>query len=236
MKTIIFFGIIRSGNHGLLNTIIKSHKNPIHINNAQLDYKSYIEHSEIEIKDKRSDGKYIGFKGSDCVIISIENRQLNMKEIELFLANVDDVRISILIRNPYNCLSSVSKVYVRENTPSNLKLNVWRNISTDWIKYCEIILDPPPYIYPIIYDKVFSDETNYNEFLRFMGITSKVSKEVKNATQNWGESSWRRQEDQRRMGGTLEDCLYAKDEEFVSFVKSKPEIENLWNNVLKKYF
>jgi hypothetical protein len=226
MKTIIFFGIIRSGNHGLINAILDGYKNPIHINNVVLNYETYKKHSQIQIDKKRSDINYIGFKGCDCVILSIENISIDNKQIDLFLKNVDDVKISVLIRNPYNCISSVYKCHKNEAFV--------RYVVKQWVEYCNIVLHPPAHIHPLIYDKVFTDNGNYNEFMTHVGIRD-VSDEVKTSYTKWGYSSWDIKTDIRRMMGSLDDCLYANNEFIRSIFESNPHVGELWKKVHRKY-
>lgn len=51
MKTILLFGLKKSGNHFIISTILQQYSNYVHINNTVLSYEKYIKFKNIE-KDK----------------------------------------------------------------------------------------------------------------------------------------------------------------------------------------
>ena len=58
MKTIILYGLKRSGNHFLISTILQQFSNCVHINNVKLSYDKYIEWKNIEKTKERIDQAY----------------------------------------------------------------------------------------------------------------------------------------------------------------------------------
>ena len=73
MKTIILYGLRRSGNHYLISTIMQQFNNVIHINDVDLRFDTYNHFKNIKISKRRIDNEWTGFKDAECVIISMEN-------------------------------------------------------------------------------------------------------------------------------------------------------------------
>ena len=79
MKTIIIYGLRRSGNHYLISTILQQFTNYVHINDTILSYEKYNTYKEIEKTVNQIDNDWTGFKDVECVIISIENQLIKKK-------------------------------------------------------------------------------------------------------------------------------------------------------------
>ena len=85
MKTILLFGLRRSGNHFIISTILQQFDLSVHINDVNLSYDKYSEFKNINITSKRANN-YIGFKNADCVIISMENKIIDFKEYQKLIS------------------------------------------------------------------------------------------------------------------------------------------------------
>ena len=120
MKTIIIYGLRRSGNHYLISTILQQFTNYVHINDTILSYEKYNTYKEIEKTVNQIDNDWTGFKDVECVIISIENQLINNYELQLF-NHIYDIHIMMLIRCPYSHFSSVWKVYNKDKMMSCFK-------------------------------------------------------------------------------------------------------------------
>ena len=107
MKTIIIFGLRRSGNHFLISTILQQYSNYVHINNVDnLSYDKYIQYKNIKKDRIRIDHKWTGFKEVDCVVISMENKKIDFDVLDQF-NTLNNCYSIILLRCPYSNFSSV---------------------------------------------------------------------------------------------------------------------------------
>ena len=52
MKTIIVYGLRRSGNHFLISIILQQFSNYVHINNTDLSYDKYVKYKNIKKKKR----------------------------------------------------------------------------------------------------------------------------------------------------------------------------------------
>ena len=125
MKTILFFGLRRSGNHGIIGLILSKYKNSIHINDVKLSYRKYCFFKNIPKYDNiGTHNHYVGFNGVDCIVISMENEIKSFIELQKF-KNIPNLNIILLLRNPYNNLSSVWKIYEKDIKQTILIKNLW---------------------------------------------------------------------------------------------------------------
>ena len=98
----------------------------LHINNLfYLNYKNFVKYKQISITKREKDHSLSGIKNADCVILSLENRNINEKEIKQFIKNERDVNVVLLLRNPYNQLSSAWKVYNKDVEKITSHLKFW---------------------------------------------------------------------------------------------------------------
>jgi hypothetical protein len=85
MKTIILYGLRRSGNHFLISTLLQQFSNYVHINDlSSLSYDNYIKWKNIEKTKECIDNVWTGFKDVECVVISLENKTINNNELDNF--------------------------------------------------------------------------------------------------------------------------------------------------------
>lgn len=226
MKTVLFYGLRRSGNHGILNLFIQHYQNAVHLNDTVLSLDYYNLYKEIEISNVRCDRGYIGFKDADCVIISIENQYIDFHELSKF-NYISGVYRVLLIRNPYHQLSSVWKVY-------NQSVQQLTKIRDLWIYYAELFLseDSIQFI-KIVYDLFYTNKTYRENILRKCAIDKKKVN-ISDFTV-WGDSSYQNKDDARRMLGGLEDCVYSNDNTFVTIVTCDKRVDKLWNRIMELY-
>lgn len=231
MKIIIFYGLKRSGNHFVLSTIMQHYKNIVHINNLnKLNYKIFIKNKDVEITVREKDQWLSGVKGADCVILSLENRTINETEIHKFITNEEDVNVVLLLRNPYNQLSSAWKVYNKdaEKVTSHLKL---------WPSYARYFLNENNnYDFiniRILYDKFCENEEYVKKVFEKLGI-NEVQFD-KDLTIHYQKSSFKNGNQARKCYGSLEDCIFHDDPNFLQLFDTndrKNRFKGLWKKVL----
>ena len=223
MKTIILFGLRRSGNHFIISTILQQFKNSVHINDSYLSYNEYIKYKDIDIKDKSINRIYTGFKNADCIIISIENKDIDYIELEKF-NNISDIYSIILIRNPYNNLSSAWKVYNGNLDKINELINLWQIYANTFINDTKLI--------KILYDKFATDDNYIHNILEKLNIT-KIYIDKKIYIQ-YQKSSFSNPLRKGKCYGYLKDCVFKNNKKFL-ILFNNTKIEDQWNNILIKY-
>ena len=151
MKIIIWHGIRRNGNHGLIQLFLNSlNYRYIFCNNTILNYEEYNSYND-------ENSRFKGYKNVKLLLLSIENKKINLDEIYKFnnFGNSNNIiKKVIIIRNPYNMLASNYK-YFNKNTI------YLEEIIKLWIDYCKFILSENDFI-TIFYDKFYNDD-NYKE-------------------------------------------------------------------------
>jgi hypothetical protein len=221
MKTILIFGLRRSGNHFVISILLQNYKNCIHINNTILSYDNYNIYKNIDISSNRIDGNYTGFKNADCVIISMENKIIDYDELNKF-NEINDLNILLLLRNPYNNLSSVWKVYDKDLVRTNEIIELWQ-------LYAKIFINDKKLI-KILYDE-FSINNNY-----IINILNKIGIENINFDKNiyilHQQSSFEDINQSKKTYSSLESCIYKDDEQFIKLFENT-QIDYLWNEILK---
>ena len=125
MKTIIIYGLRRSGNHYLISTILQQFTNYVHINDTVLSYDKYQKYKDIEKTVTHIDKDWTGFKNVECVIISIENQLINNYDIDKF-HNIPNSYTLMLLRCPYSHFSSIWKVYDKDKPLLIHLIKLWK--------------------------------------------------------------------------------------------------------------
>lgn len=170
MKAVYFFGLRRGGNHGVLKMFF----NPdldlkiVHMNDTRLLVDEYNEFKNINITEHKIEGEYTGFKNSDYAIFSIENGRIKFKELDRLRStnNPDDICVIALLRNPYNQLSSVWKVY-------NNNIGKTQTCIKMWIMYANVFLKADDRINKyILYDKFYTDKEYRDNIIDNLGLDS----------------------------------------------------------------
>ena len=221
MKTIIIFGLIRSGNHFIISTILQQYSNYVHMNCITLSYDKYIKYSNIEKDKDRIDGEWCGFKGTSCVVLSMENKIIDFNVLEKF-NKLNDCYTIILLRCPYSHLSSVWKV-------CNQREDILIKIIKLWKIYAKYFVGDNKLI-KALYDEYASNNSYIINTLKKLGIYANEIK--RNEKIKWQESSFTKNSEKKRTYDTLEGCLFKNDKMFVRLVEDE-EITNLWKFITK---
>ena len=219
MKTIILYGLKRSGNHFLISTILQQFSNCVHINNVKLSYDKYIEWKNIEKTKERIDCDWTGFKGVECVVISLENKIIDNNEFDKF-KNIDNCNFLMLLRCPYCNFSSVWKVYNKNENKLRLSVKLWKIYAKYFLNNNEVI--------KVLYDELATNNNYMYDVLKKLGIDN-IKKVDNNKYIKWQLSSFKKNKTkQKQVYKTLENCIFKDDKDFIRLVKDK-EIDNLWN-------
>lgn len=218
MKTIIIYGLRRSGNHYLISTILQQFTNYVHINDTILSYEKYNTYKEIEKTVSQIDNDWTGFKDVDCVIISIENQLINNYELQLF-NHIYDMHIMMLIRCPYSHFSSVWKVYNKDKTMLTYLIKLWK-------LYAEEFNNPESKnIIKVVYDEYVVNDRYIINTLQKLGINNiNINNDIEIPYQ---KSSFKTNEKQRQVYRTINNCNYKTDINFIKLVKDN-DIATMW--------
>ena len=221
MKTIIIYGLRRSGNHYLISTILQQFTNYVHINDTILSYEKYNTYKEIEKTVSQIDNDWTGFKDVDCVIISIENQLINNYELQLF-NHIYDIHIMMLIRCPYSHFSSVWKVYNKDKTMLTYLIKLWK-------LYAEEFNNPESkHIIKVVYDEYVVNDRYIINTLQKLGINNiNINNDIEIPYQ---KSSFKTNEKQRQVYRTINNCNYKTDINFIKLVKDK-DIATMWKSI-----
>jgi hypothetical protein len=226
MKTIIVYGLRRSGNHLFISTILQNFKNFVHINNNQsFTYANYIKYKDIHKNKERIDLEWTGFKNVDCVLISLENEIIDNNELEYF-KKINNLNVCVLIRCPYCNFSSIWKVYKQNKL-------ILLEIIKLWKIYAEYFKNNNDYI-KVLYDEFSTNDNYLYNILNKLGIKNKNIDRNIYITHQMSSFQGNPQNTQQ-VYKTLDTCVYKDDESFCELVRD-PEIENLWNSIKKLDF
>ena len=224
MKTIIVYGLRRSGNHFLISIILQQFSNYVHINDTNLSYDKYVEYKNIEKKKERNDKRWIGFKDVECVVISLEDKTINNNELDKF-RKIDNCYFLILLRSPYCHFSSIWNAYNKNESRLLEYIKLWKI-------YTEYFIHNNGFI-KVLYDELSSKENYKINLLKKIGINNINKNEYKKIM--WQKSSFINSTHKQLVYKTLENCIFKDDTKFLQLVKDK-EIDNLWNLVRKSAF
>lgn len=219
MKTIILYGLKRSGNHFLISMILQQFSNYVHLNDTCLSYKNYIKWKNIEKDKERVDCGWTGFKDVECVLISIENqKKINNNELDNF-RKIDDCNFLVLLRCPYCHFSSVWEVYDKNESMLLEIIKLWKIYAKHFTNNNEFI--------KVLYDELSTNENYIANLLKKLNID--IKKINKNKYIRWQRSSFNSNSvNKQQVYKTLKNCVFKDDKIFLKLVKDK-EIENLWN-------
>ena len=219
MKTIILYGLKRSGNHFLISMILQQFSNYVHLNDTCLSYKNYIKWKNIEKDKERVDCGWTGFKDVECLLISIENqKKINNNELDNF-RKIDDCNFLVLLRCPYCHFSSVWEVYDKNESMLLEIIKLWKIYAKHFTNNNEFI--------KVLYDELSTNENYIANLLKKLNID--IKKINKNKYIRWQRSSFNSNSvNKQQVYKTLKNCVFKDDKIFLKLVKDK-EIENLWN-------
>lgn len=228
---ILWYGLRRSGNHGIQDLFLNSsNMDFVHLNDTKLNYDKFIEYSNIQKTYKRIDGKYIGFKNIECVLISMENilldnvELLNIKKFDNF-----NVKKILLLRNPINNLASIWKVY---NKNSSILFHV-RNL---WIEYAKLILNTniEEEFIVIIYDKFYKNIEYRNEIFNKIYTNVFCDEKYLNIKNGYATSSFVDIKNEN-LNEYNRYIFYEDDDFFNKEITQNNILIELWKNICEKY-
>jgi hypothetical protein len=224
MKTILLYGQRRSGNHFLISIILQQFQRWVHINDVKLSYKEYITYKNTTTTLGRIDRRYTGFNGVDCVLISMEDKEIDYNELAKF-SSEDDVHSIMLLRNPYNMAASIWE-YSRKNLSITSKsISLWKIYANQYISDIQINLK-------VLYDKLVVDQNYVSECLFNLGIKNTTIDNT--ITQPYQKSSFKDTTLSKKTYGGLADCNFKDDSTFLELFDNEniQYIDKLWNQVL----
>jgi len=227
MKTIILFGLRRSGNHYLISKILQQYTNFVHINDTKLSYNKYDKYKNINAHTERIDEEWIGFKGVECVVISMEDQIIDFNELEKF-NNISDCHILMLLRCPYTNLSSAWTAYRKKTTIAITTIFMWEI-------YAKIFINDNNLI-KILYDEYISNSEYQTKILNKIGITEPKNLNNSHAIQ-WQESSFKHENKNksRQIYKSLNNCACCDDKQFIELFENT-NVNILWDKIMKLRF
>ena len=228
MKTIVLYGLRRSGNHFVISHILNQFTNSVHINDCRnFSFDEYQKYKNIPATKHHSDHTFIGFHGCDCVLISIESAKIDYTELDKF-KDYDEFYPVILLRNPYHNIASAWKIYTENGKPRNDTHSERLNqVIKLWPYYAEEYLKNK--MHTILYDE-YVNSTEYREsILGKLGIESmnnNIPTEVK-----WQKSSFQEEKQAAKTYGSLKDSVFYGEPKFMNIFNNS-SFEILWNKVI----
>lgn len=231
MKSYILFGVQRSGNHGIINLILKSNnKNYVHINNSVLNYNLFNKFSQIEIKNRTNKkGQFIGFKDAEMIILSLENKVIDYTELEKFI----DSKCILLLRNPYNNFASLFKSYENKKLGINRKIKSINFLKKIWKSYAKNILDNNNIII-IIYDLFYKDSNYRNSIFNKLELQYD-EKYLYEISGNGISSFERKNNNASKLNIFSRYEKFLDNELYINLIINDIELRNLWNQIKKKF-
>lgn len=215
MIEILFYGIRRSGNHGIINMITKSLKNSIHINNVKWNAQEYIKSSNTGNIIKGISENYTGFKNTDLVLISTEDSTDFDQKFPI------NLKILILLRDPYNMLASIYKSY-------SGRVQEYMDL---WKKYAKFILSKPHGYKVIIYDKFYKSREYRKDIFDFLGL--EYSELHINEKPGWAKSSFSSKS--TSLDNEYNRYFHYMDDPEFSYILKDLELWELWKSICDMY-
>ena len=238
MKTVILYGLRRSGNHFLISLILQQFSNYVHINDTTLSYNEYTKYIDIKKSKDRTDGKWTGFKDVDCLVISIENQIIDISEIEKF-HKIKNFYFIMLLRSPYSHFSSVWKIYNKNKNNLTDIVKLWKEYAKFFINNNNSINNNNNSInnnnnnniIKVIYDKLSCNENYMIDIIKKLDINN-INID-KNFIIPYQKSSFGSDiKHIRQTYKTIQDCVYRDDDKFLNLINDK-EIHDLWDTISK---
>lgn len=217
MKTIIIYGLRRSGNHFLISSILQQFKNYVHLNDMNLSYNEYLKYKHIKKEKECISREWSGFQDVECVVISLENKTIDNTELDYF-RKIDDCYFFILLRCPYSHFSSVWEVYNKSESELLKIVNLWKIYAKHFINNSDLI--------QVLYDEFTTNEEYRVNVIKQLEIDN-INIDVNNYI-DYQQSSFHSSEYKQQVYKTLENCVFNDDEKFVELVKDE-EIDKLWD-------
>jgi len=222
MKIILLYGLRRSGNHFLISTILQQYTNYVHINDVRLSYLNFEKYKNIDKNKSRIDNEWTGFKGVECVVISMENKMIDFDILDAF-HKIKNCYSIILLRCPYSNFASNWKVY-------NKNYDKLIEIIKLWKIYANIYIDDNKLI-KVLYDEFAVNNIYIINILQKLNIN--ILKINTNEYIQYQDSSFKDEnENKKRINDTITSCVYKNDTEFIKLIDDV-EIYNLWNIIIQ---
>lgn len=225
MRVIILYGLRRSGNHFLISLILQNYTNHVHINDINnMTYDNYLKYSNINVSQRYSDNHWIGFKGVDCVVLSVENQVIDPIQLETF-RTIPDISIVVLLRCPSSHFSSVWKVY-------NKGIDRLCEIVRLWDVYADYLLSLHDVTIKVVYDELVTNDVYRNKRLKEIinkhPILDQSQKMIK-----YQHSSFANRKQQCMVYTDFTTCIFKDDLRFMSLI-DHTAVHSKWLLVLKK--
>jgi hypothetical protein len=229
MKIVLFYGLRRSGNHGILHLFKKAYPNYVHMNDIELNYILFLNNKNKKISNRDIDRNYIGFSECDIVIMSMENKIPDINEINKFKneQNEQNLYIFILLRNPIYNFGSAYKYHLENK---NYGYNKIVEIQKKWLIFADIFLENNPIYNYIIYDMFYTNQEYMIKILDKMNIKFESIKDELENFSKWGISSYKKKENSRKMSLKIELDIFQNQIQFTQLLND--EIKNKWNNII----
>ena len=229
MKTIVLYGLRRSGNHFVISNILNQFKNSVHINDCRnFSFDQYQKYKNIRITQHRTDNGFTGFHGCDCLIISIESAKIDYKELDKF-KNLGEFYPFLLLRNPYHNIASAWKEYTQNGKPkTNLYAQRFNEVIQLWPYYAEEYLKNK--IHTILYDEYVNSLEYRNSVLEKLEIQSISTETPKKIT--FQKSSFADKSKVAKTYGGLKDSVFYGEPNFMNIFNDS-SFELLWDKIVK---
>jgi len=230
MKTIVLYGLRRSGNHFVISNILNQFTNSVHINDCRnFSFDEYQKHKNIPITKHSIDHTFTGFSGCDCIFISVESSKVNYSELNKF-QNINDFHPILLLRNPYHNISSAWKIYTEGNKPKSIThakrlnevINLWPYYAQEYLKNT---------MHNILYDEFVNSIEYRKSIFNILGIQIKENDNI--AKIKWQKSSFNNQVNVAKTYGELKDSVFYGETKYMN-IFNDPSFEVLWNKVINK--
>lgn len=235
LKTILLFGIRRSGNHFLLSTILQHFESDkknscVHMNDVSLSFKKYQHFKTKRVTRTRIDRGYTGFAGAKCVILSMENKPIDMAEIAKFKTHTPDCHVILLIRNPYDNLSSAWKIYFKMHSVMKKMVALWREYSAMYLDTSESTES----FVRVLYDNFVSSSHYREAVIQKLGITPIGENNLdleKSIT--WQTSSFNSSDKAkgRRVFSTADTCNFCHVDRFRQLFNDNKFTDSRWKAI-----
>ncbi len=228
MKVILWWGLKRSGNHGILNLILKSTSPSMHLNDVSLSYDHFkVIQNEPFVKNINPklcnnngiDREYIGCLGSALTVLSMEDKMPNFADIKKFEKSQKTLFKCLIIRNPFDMLISIYKEFEQSHSKLMKSLNMWfeqvKNILNNNYKMNGFIL--------ISYDKFYESEQYRQNIFTKLEINYDKIKKYLDVRKGHARSSW------RNCGINCDKKQYFSDDAFFcKNVTNNQILKNTW--------
>ena len=248
-NTILFVGIHRSGNHGLLNWLIGNLSGKvIHINalsHSDLTPELYKKNSrKPEQRDCEADSsgleyserKWVNFHHADWLILSLES--VKIRQLKDKLANFSEItkcKSVLLLRDPLNNAASMYKIRRSRGFSVERARSSVGDVLECWEQHAEEMVDEDSFwTARILFNRWIIDQDFRDQIMLDMGL--KNSDEGFGKISGHGRSSFdQNQDDAGKLDLEGRYLSMINDQDFVNSVANKGVDAELWKSVCEKF-